>query len=114
MSKDAIAGFFEKIGTETGLQTRVKEALEERGEMAPFEITEIAAEHGFEFTATELREHFAESPGELDDAALGAVAGGLLSGLRARFLRVRGRTSIRERIRKDALRARARTKKTLS
>ena len=108
MSNGAIGDFFERTASDTELQERVKQALEERGEMASFEIVDIAAEAGFTFTATELREHFVSgsADGELDEAALEAVAGGLLSGIRARFLRARGRAKgIRMNVRRRGLRA---------
>ena len=106
MSSDTVKDFFAKAASDTEIHEQVKKALEERGEMAPFEIVDIAAALGFTFTATELREHFASTPeGELDDADLEAVSGGLVTSLRARFLRARsirarGRRGIRTNIRK--------------
>jgi predicted ribosomally synthesized peptide with nif11-like leader len=114
VSNEAIKEFFARTESDTQLQAQVKRALEERGEMAAFEIVDIAAEAGFVFTATDLREHFvtASAEGELDEAALEAVAGGLFSGLRARFLRARGRArGVRMNVRRQGLRARMNVRK---
>jgi len=80
MSAEAVNRFLGRVSGDPSLQTKVKSAIADRGEAAAFELVEMATELGFTFTATELGEHLAKHPGELElsEAELETVAGGLL------------------------------------
>ena len=80
MSAEAVNRFLGRVSGDPKLQARVKSAIAERGEAAAFELVEMATELGFSFTATELGEHLAKHPGEIElsEAELETVAGGLL------------------------------------
>ena len=60
MSHDAVVGFLESAAENPSLQQRVRSAIIERGELASNELVEVAANHGFHFTATELRKALAD------------------------------------------------------
>lgn len=79
MSAHSVNEFFERAVRDPDLMEKIKAAVAERGEESSFEIVDLAAEHGFEFTATELVEHLAEgnSEVELSGAELETVTGGV-------------------------------------
>ncbi len=80
MSTEAVRKFLELAQQDADLLGKVKVAVAERGEASSFELVELAAGYGCEFTATELVEHLVGGdvgPIELSDAELEAVTGGL-------------------------------------
>ena len=90
MSAERAAEFLDLVAKDADLGKEVRAVIAEREEQAAFELVQLAASKGFEFTATELRQYLAalkEETTELTEAELQAVAGGLLTNL--------GRISIR-------------------
>ena len=90
MSTEAVAKFLDEIAQNKQLGDEVRGVIAEREEQAAFELVDFAGKRGYEFTATELRQHLAGlqgDAGELNEAELESVAGGLLTNL--------GRISIR-------------------
>jgi predicted ribosomally synthesized peptide with nif11-like leader len=82
MSADAVRKFLELARQDAALLGKVREAVAKRGEASSFELVEIAAEYGCEFTATELVGHLTSASAEtieLSEAELEAVTGGLTS-----------------------------------
>lgn len=82
MSSDAVRKFLELARNDADLLNKVKDAVAERGEASSFELVEIAAGYGYEFTATQLVEHLVSDSAEtveLSEAELEAVTGGLTS-----------------------------------
>jgi predicted ribosomally synthesized peptide with nif11-like leader len=79
MSTDAVKKFLDLAQADSGLREQVSKVVAERGEESSFELVELAATHGCEFTATELIEYVAtrKAGAELSEAELEAVAGGI-------------------------------------
>ena len=79
MSTEAVTKFLELAQADAGLGDQVKAVIAERGEESSFELVELAAKHGWDFTATELIECLAagNTNAELSDAELETVAGGI-------------------------------------
>lgn len=87
MSVDAVRKFFELAHQDADLLKKVKDAVAKRGEASSFELVEIAAGYGCEFTATELVEHLVGTNAatvELSGAELETVTGGLTGTIGAR------------------------------
>jgi len=81
MSAEAVKRFLALAQTDGELLNKVKTAVAERGEESGFEVVEIAAGYGCEFTATELAEHLAAGnlDLELSESELEAVTGGIMN-----------------------------------
>lgn len=81
MSRESLTQFWKKIGSDAKLQ-KALEALFKRSSGRPITtgaaIVDLAAKHGFKFTADELRAHLAGigREAELSEKDLEAVAGG--------------------------------------
>ena len=80
MSSEGVKKFLELAQLDVELMDKVKTAVTERGEASSFELVEMAAGYGYEFTATELVEHLASGDAEveLSEAELEVVTGGVL------------------------------------
>lgn len=81
MTQQACADFFALINTNVALQQEVGAALEDKEDMAAATaFAEVAAKHGYQFTAQEAaqkqQEIIAAADGELEEEALDNVAGG--------------------------------------
>jgi predicted ribosomally synthesized peptide with nif11-like leader len=90
MSAESVAKFLDQVARDKELGKEVRAVIAEREEQAAFELVDFAGKRGYEFTATELRQHLAglqDKTVELTEAELEAVAGGLITNL--------GRLSIR-------------------
>ena len=78
MSEDSLKGFFAAIEADTGLQAKLKAAVE--GEIDTADETAavlaIAKEAGFAITAADLLRNEAQNILELSDEELAKVAGG--------------------------------------
>ncbi len=79
MSTDAVKKFLEMAQADSELRNQVSAVVAERGEESSFELVELAARFGCEFTATELVEYISKSNAgaELSEAELETVAGGI-------------------------------------
>ncbi|MDZ8188679.1 MAG: Nif11 family protein [Nostoc sp. ChiSLP02] len=83
MSLTACTEFLDKINSDATLQQEAITALEdkEKIEEAANVFVLLGAKHGYEFTAAEATQKYqeitAEGEGELDEAALEQVAGGI-------------------------------------
>jgi predicted ribosomally synthesized peptide with nif11-like leader len=78
MSQDAVNEFLANVADSADLRKEVHAVIAERGDLAAHELVELAANLGFQLTATELREALSEAriPFELSDAELKTVVGG--------------------------------------
>ena len=78
MSRDAVTGFLDKVADNPQLRRKVAKAVAGKEGHADNEMVELAREHGFHFTAAELRRVLAESntQGDMSEKELEAVAGG--------------------------------------
>ena len=82
MSAEAVRRFWNDVDEDTALRQGV-EALFSAGDSpqaSAAAIVEVAAKHGYEFTADELKQHVAANAAELSDAELEAVSGGMGAG----------------------------------
>ena len=73
MSREAIEAFFSKMAGDEALQRSYGSAMDLAARQA---TVELAATHGFEFTAAELGAAMEEQSSELDEEELDNVAGG--------------------------------------
>jgi len=77
MSIEALEQFYEKVRTDTGLEAEAGAALNEGGAA----VVALGAREGFEFSEDELSIALAQhaaAAGELSDADLDMVAGGII------------------------------------
>ena len=77
MSIEALEQFYEKVRADTGLEAEAGAALNEGGAA----IVALGAREGFEFSEDELSialAQYATAAGELSDADLDMVAGGMI------------------------------------
>lgn len=84
MSTEAVGKFLDEIAQNKQLGDEIRNMIAEREEQAAFELVDFAGKRGYEFTATELRQHLAgmqKKTVELSDVELESVAGGLLTNL---------------------------------
>ena len=83
MSADSVRKFLELAHKDSELLKRIKGAVADRGEASSFELVDLAAGYGYQFTATELVEQLVGmdlEEVELSEVELEAVTGGLTSG----------------------------------
>ena len=83
MSTDSVRKFLELAHHDPELLKKIKGAVAERGEASSFELVDLAAGYGYQFTATELVEHLVGNEVEeveLSEVELEAVTGGLTGG----------------------------------
>ena len=81
MSVDQVKRFFEKVDGDKALQAKLKALSDRRkaqADAAKAEVLRIAAEAGFQFTASDLAKARTERARELSMEDLRAVAGGLV------------------------------------
>ncbi len=80
MSTEAVKKFLDLAQADSDLRDKVKTVVNERGEESSFELVELAASHGCEFTATELAEYVVSmnAGAELSEVELESVAGGIV------------------------------------
>ena len=81
MSQEACNQFFTKVNADATLQQEVSAAMEgKEGEEAAKAFVWVGAKHGYEFTTAEAIQKYQEivsaAEAELDEEALGQVAGG--------------------------------------
>ena len=81
MGAEGVKKFLDLAQLDDQLMNKILVAVSERGEEASFELVELAAGYGYEFTATELIETIASGDTglELSEAELEAVTGGILN-----------------------------------
>ncbi|MDZ7968073.1 MAG: Nif11 family protein [Nostoc sp. DedSLP03] len=83
MSLAACTEFLDKINSDAALQQEAITALEDKEQIeeAANAFVLLGSKHGYEFTAAEATQKYqeitAEGEGELDEAALAQVAGGI-------------------------------------
>ncbi len=80
MSIEAVNQFLDRVSSDRQLQAEVTQAMEAENDRLA--VTQLAAKHGFEFTSEELGSQVqqtieAQQEGELNEAELESVAGGI-------------------------------------
>lgn len=86
MSRQAIDGFFQRIGQDENLEETYWTTVEDATRNA---VVKLAAELGFDFTADELKKAMEDQTAGLDEDSLDQVTGGI-GGSPAPSLRAHG------------------------
>lgn len=78
MSTDAVTGFLDKVADDPRLRRKVAKTVAGKVDGGDNEMVDLAREHGFHFTAAELRRVLDESDtqGDMNEKELDRVAGG--------------------------------------
>ena len=82
MSADAVRRFWHDVDEDTALRHGVEALItpDNPPQASAAAIVEMAAQHGYDFTVEELKQHVAAASAELSDAELEAVSGGIGAG----------------------------------
>ncbi len=84
MSIEAVNQFLDRVSSDRQLQAEVTQAMEAENDRLA--VTQLAAKHGFDFTPEELGSQIeqtieSQQEGELNEAELESVAGGVCTPL---------------------------------